>query len=178
MYYRAPKKRAWRKGWLVASALLMAACVTAGIVEMTARDNQQDQAFCRAAARFNQDSTMVGPTAIRIAERENQVWQIALGQHGGRLTKDEQAVVAKQAVNQNWTEIQKINAAINRMSNELMTLYDNNTGKYDYQQYQRLYRASRQLVLLVTMPDTDVRTLNPQFHHYQNQYRTAVRHFY
>ena len=87
-------------------------------------------------------------------------------------------MVAKQAVDQNWTEIQKINAAINRMSNEMMTLYDNNTGKYDYQQYQRLYRASRQLVLLVTMPDTDARTLNPQFHHYQNQYRTAVRHFY
>ncbi|WP_040458842.1 hypothetical protein [Limosilactobacillus antri] len=178
MYYRAPKKRARRKRWLVASALLMAACVTAGIVEMTARDNQQDQTFRRAAARFNQDSTMVGPTAIQIAERENQVWQTALGQHGGRLTKDEQAVVAKQAVDQNWTEIQKINAAINRMSNEMMTLYDNNTGKYDYQQYQRLYRASRQLVLLVTMPDTDARTLNPQFHHYQNQYRTAVRHFY
>ena len=156
----------------------MVACVTAGIVEMTARDNQQDQNFRRAAARFNQDSTMVGPTAIRIAERENQVWQTALDQHGGRLIKDEQAMVAKQAVNQNWTEIQKINAAINRMSNELMTLYDNNTGKYDYQQYQRLYRASRQLVLLVTMPDTDARTLNPQFHHYQNQYRTAVRHFY
>ncbi|MBS5329943.1 MAG: hypothetical protein KHX98_04410 [Limosilactobacillus oris] len=46
---------------------------------MTARDNQQDQTFCRAAARFNQDSTMVRPTVIRIAERENQVWQTALG---------------------------------------------------------------------------------------------------
>lgn len=178
LYYRAQDKQTRRKRWLVVSALFMAACVTAGIVEMTARDNHQDQTFRQAAARFNQDSAMVGPTVIQIAERENQVWQAALDQHGGRLTKDEQAVMAKQAVDQNWAEIQKINTAVNRMSNELMTLHDNNTGKYDYQQYLRLYRTSRQLVLLVTMPDTDAKALNPQFHHYQDQYRAAVRHFY